>query len=195
MYARIGIVRRPLLRGPLIIIVCILVWPDLAKCFYKWGLIRSYALITRGPLTGGPWKSLWCSVMPQASPCTYAREAFGKTNKCELDFPVVWFTRRRQTCNFRKRASSVPAEGPAYGLDFARHWEFPLRALQAQRWHLHGSRVCGAAWVDVCIYVIICIRSMCTHDTHTYVYVYVYIYIYIYVYTHMIIQYYYYYYY
>ena len=27
----------------------------------------------------------------------------------------------RQTCHFRKRATSVPAEGPAHGLDFARH--------------------------------------------------------------------------
>ena len=37
-------------------------------------------------------------------------------------------TRRRQTCYFRKRATSVPAEGPAYGLDSARRCEFPLRA-------------------------------------------------------------------
>ena len=29
--------------------------------------------------------------------------------------------RGHQTCHFRKRATSVPAEGPAYGLDFARH--------------------------------------------------------------------------
>ena len=33
----------------------------------------------------------------------------------------VCFTRRHQTCHFRKRATSAPAEGPAYGLDFARH--------------------------------------------------------------------------
>ena len=37
-------------------------------------------------------------------------------------------------CNFRKCATSVPAEGPAFGLDFARHGEFILRALQAQKW-------------------------------------------------------------
>ena len=30
-----------------------------------------------------------------------------------------------------------PAEGPAYGLDFARRCGFPLRALQAQKWHAH----------------------------------------------------------
>ena len=30
------------------------------------------------------------------------------------------------TCFFRKRATSVPAEGPAYRLDFARRCEFPL---------------------------------------------------------------------
>ena len=29
-----------------------------------------------------------------------------------------------KSCHFRKRASSVPAEGPAYGLDFARPCEF-----------------------------------------------------------------------
>ena len=29
--------------------------------------------------------------------------------------------RRHQTCHFRKRATSTPAEGPTYGLDFARH--------------------------------------------------------------------------
>ena len=28
-------------------------------------------------------------------------------------------------CHFRTRATSVPAEGPANGLDFARHCEFP----------------------------------------------------------------------
>ena len=32
-----------------------------------------------------------------------------------------------------KRATSVPAEGPAYGPDFARRREFPIRALQAQK--------------------------------------------------------------
>ena len=42
-------------------------------------------------------------------------------------------TRRHQTCHFHKRATSAPAEGPAYGLDFARYCEFPLRAPQAQK--------------------------------------------------------------
>ena len=34
---------------------------------------------------------------------------------------------------------------PAYGLDFERR-EFPLRALQAQKWHVYESRTFGAAW-------------------------------------------------
>ena len=50
---------------------------------------------------------------------------------------MVASPRRHQTCHFRQRATSVPAEGPAYGLDFARHCEFPLRALQAQKWHIY----------------------------------------------------------
>ena len=34
-----------------------------------------------------------------------------------------WHTsRRHQTCHFRKRATSAPAEGPSYRLDFARHY-------------------------------------------------------------------------
>ena len=41
--------------------------------------------------------------------------------------------------------TSVPAEGPAYGLGFARHCEFHLRTLQAQKWHTHRSRTFGAA--------------------------------------------------
>ena len=41
-------------------------------------------------------------------------------------------SRRHQTCHFRKRATSAPAEGPSYGLDFARHCEFPLRALSTE---------------------------------------------------------------
>ena len=53
--------------------------------------------------------------------------------------------RRHQTCHFRKRATSAPAEGPAYGFDFARHGEFPLRALQAQKWHVGRSRTFVAA--------------------------------------------------
>ena len=35
----------------------------------------------------------------------------------------------------------MPADGPAYGLDFARHREFLLRAPQA---HVSGSSTCGA---------------------------------------------------
>ena len=38
--------------------------------------------------------------------------------------PLKGETRRHQTCHFRKRATSAPAEEPAYGLDFARHCEF-----------------------------------------------------------------------
>ena len=41
-----------------------------------------------------------------------------------------------------KRATSVPAEGPAYGLDLARHCELPLRA---QKWLVRGIRTFGAA--------------------------------------------------
>ena len=52
--------------------------------------------------------------------------------------------RRHQTCHFGKSATSVPAEGPAHELDFARHCEFPLPALQALTWHVHGSRTFGA---------------------------------------------------
>ena len=52
--------------------------------------------------------------------------------------------RRHQTCCFRKHATSVPAEGPAYGLEVARR-EFPLQALQAPKWHIHGRRTLGAA--------------------------------------------------
>ena len=54
-------------------------------------------------------------------------------------------SRRHQPCHFRIRATSVPAEGPAYGLDFARRCEFSLRALHAQKWRVHGSRMFGAA--------------------------------------------------
>ena len=32
-----------------------------------------------------------------------------------------------------KRATSAPAEGPAYGLDFARRCEFTLRALRPRK--------------------------------------------------------------
>ena len=49
-------------------------------------------------------------------------------------------------CRVRKRATSAPAEGPVYGLDFARHCELSLRALQAQKWRLHASRTFGATW-------------------------------------------------
>ena len=41
--------------------------------------------------------------------------------------------RRHQTCHFRKRATSAPAEGPAYRLDLARRCE------------LTGSRTLGVA--------------------------------------------------
>ena len=54
-------------------------------------------------------------------------------------------SRRYQPCRSRKRATSVPAEGPSYRLDFANRCEFPLRTLQAQKWHAHGYRTFGAA--------------------------------------------------
>ena len=46
-----------------------------------------------------------------------------------------------QTWHFRKRATSVP-----HGLDFARLLDYPLRALQVQKWHFHGCSTSGAAW-------------------------------------------------
>ena len=54
-------------------------------------------------------------------------------------------SRRHQTCHFLKIETSVPAEGPAQGLDFARRCESPLRALQAQK-YVHGSRMFGGFW-------------------------------------------------
>ena len=56
--------------------------------------------------------------------------------------------RGHQTCHFRKCATSVPAEGPAYGLDFERHCESPLRAPQAQKWRVQRSSTFGAAWAQ-----------------------------------------------
>ena len=38
-----------------------------------------------------------------------------------------------QACHFRKRATSAPAEGPTYGLDFARHCEFPSELCRRRR--------------------------------------------------------------
>ena len=58
---------------------------------------------------------------------------------------IYIYARRYQTCHFRKRATSVPAEGPAHMLDFARSYEFSLPALQAQKWYVGGSRTFGAA--------------------------------------------------
>ena len=40
--------------------------------------------------------------------------------------------RRHRTSHFRKRATSAPAEGPAHGLDFARHTVNFLRILGAE---------------------------------------------------------------
>ena len=57
----------------------------------------------------------------------------------------VWLSRSHQTCHFRKRATSAPAEGRVRGLDFARRCEFPLRALQAQKWHAYARSTFGAA--------------------------------------------------
>ena len=56
---------------------------------------------------------------------------------------MISFSRRHQKCHFRKRATSAPAEGPAYGLDFTR----PLRTLQAQKWYVCGSGRFCAAWL------------------------------------------------
>ena len=65
-------------------------------------------------------------------------------------------SRRHRACHFRKRATSAPVEvqGPAYGLDFARHCESPLRALEAQKWHVRRSRMFGAAcYMYIYIYI------------------------------------------
>ena len=48
-------------------------------------------------------------------------------------------TRGRQTCHFRKRTASAPAEGPACGLDLVGRCESPLRALQPRKWRVYGS--------------------------------------------------------
>ena len=61
-----------------------------------------------------------------------------RTKGCSGGCPKA---RRHQTCHFRKRAASVPAEGHACSLDFARHCEFPLRALQARKWHVMFTKV------------------------------------------------------
>ena len=76
--------------------------------------------------------------------------------------------RRRQTCHFRKRATSAPAEGPAYRLDVARRrGEFPLGALRARKWRVHRSRL--AQWCYIYIYI------------YMYVYTYMHIHIYVYI--------------
>ena len=54
----------------------------------------------------------------------------------ELGFPIA---RRHQTWHFCERATSAPAEGPANGLDFECHCEFPLRTLRARKWHVYGT--------------------------------------------------------
>ena len=53
--------------------------------------------------------------------------------------------RRHQTCHFRKRATSAPAEGPACRLGFAGRCEFPLRTPQAHKWHVYRNGTFGAA--------------------------------------------------
>ena len=67
---------------------------------------------------------------------------------------VMCTPRRHQTRHFRKRATSVPAEGPAYGLDSGRHCEFPLRTPQAQKWHVHRSGTFVAACIHT--YLLTC---------------------------------------
>ena len=63
--------------------------------------------------------------------------ADGSREPWPYEFPILLaVSRRPQTCQLRQRATSAPAEGPAYGLEFVRHCEFSLRALQAQKWHV-----------------------------------------------------------
>ena len=61
-------------------------------------------------------------------------------NIADFYFKVESITRGHQTCHFRKRATSAHAEGPAYGLDLARHRGFPLRIPfgdHALKWERH----------------------------------------------------------
>ena len=44
------------------------------------------------------------------------------------------------------RSAAASAEGPAYGLIFARRGEFPLQALQARKLHASGCGTSGAFW-------------------------------------------------
>ena len=59
---------------------------------------------------------------------------------------IITEARGQQTCHFRKRATSVPAEGLACGLVFARRCELFLRALQAQKWQVRRGCTFCAAW-------------------------------------------------
>ena len=112
---------------------------------------------------------------------------------------------RHQICPFRNRATSAPAEGPACVLHFARHCEFPLRALQAQKWHIYRSSAFGAAWswrwlwfswgrINDCCRRALMISIVVSTISYKHViiicvlliiHVYTYIYIYIYIYIHM----------
>ena len=65
--------------------------------------------------SAGPrqWRSA-----PRSGPSSSRRSRPAKTPESAAT------ARRRQTCHFRKRTTSAPAERSAYGLGFARHCEF-----------------------------------------------------------------------
>ena len=65
---------------------------------------------------------------------------------------TVCYSRWRQTCHFRKREASAPAEGPACGLDFARYCEFPLSIIkQYIRIYIYIYII----YIYICIYIYI----------------------------------------
>ena len=80
---------------------------------------------------------------------------------------------------FRKRATSASAEGPAYGLDFERRCEFPLRALQAQKWRVYGSCTFYSILLlydQTCVphYLLLLLSTIVT-TCEEYIYIYIYI--------------------
>ena len=60
-------------------------------------------------------------IPPEAGPSQPERGRSRSFPSARLCSEKPSITRRHQTCHFRKRATSLPAEGPAYRLDFARH--------------------------------------------------------------------------
>ena len=58
--------------------------------------------------------------------------------------------RRRQTCDFRERASSAPAELGREIRKVSRNRARTQVRLQARKWHVCGSGACGAVfWASI----------------------------------------------